>query len=142
MIIKQIKAEETYPLRLSVLKTCEAYIYQYQDDFNQTTQHFGAFISDELVGIVSLMQSDNPLFKEKQMQLRGMAVATNQHGKAIGAKLVLHVKKICEQQEFDVLWCNAREKVIKFYQKQDFKTIGRSFYIKHVGVHYIMSANL
>ena len=142
MIIKQIKAKETYPLRLSVLKTCEAYIYQYQGDFNQTTQHFGAFINDKLIGIVSLMQSDNPLFKGNQMQLRGMAVAINQQGKAIGAKLVLHVKEICKQQNVDILWCNAREKAVDFYQKQAFEIIGQSFDIEHVGMHYTMYCGL
>lgn len=142
MIIKQIKAEETYPLRLSVLKTCEEYIYHYQGDFDQTTQHFGAFIADELVGIVSLMQNDCPLFKGKQMQLRGMAVANNLHGKSIGAQLVNKVKLVCKQLKTDVLWCNAREKVIKFYTKQGFKIIGQSFNIEYVGMHYTMFVDL
>ena len=138
MIIKQIKANETYPLRLSVLKTCDEYIYQYQGDFDKETMHFGAFIDDELVGIVSLMQNNNPFFNGKQIQLRGMAVATNQHGKNIGTKLVAHIITICKQQNIAVLWCNAREKAIDFYKKQGFTLEGKPFTIKHVGMHYTM----
>ena len=123
MIIKQIKANETYPLRLSVLKTCDDYIYQYQGDFDKETMHFGAFIDDKLVGIASLMQNNNPLFNEKQFQLRGMAVATTHHSKNIGSKLVAHIITICEQQNTTILWCNAREKAIDFYKKQGFNRV-------------------
>ena len=136
MIIKQIKANETYPLRLSVLKTCDEYIYQYQGDFDKETMHFGAFIDNVLVGIVSLMQNNNPFFNGKHFQLRGMAVATNHHGKSIGTKLVAHIITICEQQNTAILWCNAREKAIDFYKKQGFNTEGKPFNIKHVGMHY------
>jgi GNAT superfamily N-acetyltransferase len=142
MIIKQIKAEDTYPLRLSVLKIGEEYIYQYQGDFDKTTLHFGTFIDSKLVGIVSLMQHKSPLFKGKQLQLRGMAVATNEHGKSIGTKLVAHSKMICKQQKTAILWCNAREKVVGFYKKQGLDIIGEPFNIKHVGMHFTMFSNL
>ena len=142
MIIKSITAKETYPLRLSVLKTCDAYIYKYQGDLDKDTLHFGAFKKEVLIGVVSLMKTANNSFKGKQIQLRGMAVATDYQGKSIGKALVSYVKETCKQQELDILWCNAREKAVSFYKKQGFKTIGKLFYIKNVGMHYIMSTEI
>ena len=48
MIVEKIATTATYALRLSVLKTCEAYNYKYKGDFDKTTTHYGAFLSDKL----------------------------------------------------------------------------------------------
>ena len=138
MIIKQIQATDTYPLRLSVLKTCEEYIYQYKGDFDRDTLHFGVFISNEIVGIVSLMKATNPQLKGTQMQLRGMAVSSLFQDKGIGAKLVAHCISTVKENGLDILWCNAREKARNFYKKQGFKILGNPFFIEHVGIHYLM----
>jgi len=138
LFIKQILAKETYPLRLSVLKTCDEYVYQYQGDFDKRTVHFGVFSQDILVGIVTVMEKIHHSLKGKQFQLRGMAVHKSFQKKGIGAKLVEKVKAYCIEQKTSFLWCNAREKAVSFYKKQGFKAQSDVFYIEHVGNHFMM----
>jgi predicted GNAT family N-acyltransferase len=40
------------------------------------------------------------------------------------------------------LWCNAREKAVKFYQNNGFEIIGEPFEIEKVGTHYVMFKKL
>jgi predicted GNAT family N-acyltransferase len=142
MIIKKIQPTDTYKLRLKVLKTCDDYIYKYQGDFDDDTSHFGAFENDINIGIVSLMTQKNPLFKGKQMQLRGMAVLDNLQSRGVGKRLVDEVIVESKKYQTDIIWCNAREHVVDFYKKQGFKISGERFYIEHVCYHYIMYLNL
>jgi len=139
MIIKQISAKETYPLRLSVLKTCDEYIYQYQGDFDKKTVHFGCFSKNILIGIVTVMEKSNPLLNNKQFQLRGMAVSKEFQKNGVGALLVNKVKEFCIENNANVLWCNARENAVNFYRKQGFKIQGEVFHIEHVGNHFVMA---
>lgn len=139
IIIKQINAPETYELRLSVLKTCEKYIYKYQGDFDSKTVHFGAFEKNKLIGIVSLMEASNSSFKGKQMQLRGMAVDLGCQGENVGKVLVNQSLLYCKAKNKNILWCNARKQAVSFYVKQGFKVFSEPFNIEHVGVHYKMA---
>ncbi len=136
--IKAIKAEDTYNLRLKILKTCDEYQYKYQGDFNMNTVHFGAFKNVNLIGIVSLMKARNNSFIESQMQLRGMAIDIEYQEKNIGKFLIEQCNKHCKTNKIDLIWCNARELAIGFYKKQGFMIKGDSFHIKNVGRHFLM----
>ncbi len=138
MIIKIIKPEETYPLRLEVLKTSKDYIYKYRGDFNDTTIHFSLFEKDKCAGIVSLMEISNPLFKERQMQLRGMAVSVDFQSKGVGSRLIEKSVSYCQENNIGVVWCNARENAVDFYKNHGFNIIGDKFFIEHVCFHYLM----
>lgn len=138
IIIKKITPNNTYPLRLAVLKTCDEYEYKYQGDFDLDTIHFGAFLNTKLVGIVSVMKIADKLFKGNQFQLRGMAVDTNFQGHTIGKKLVINVLHYCKIKQGTLLWCNARKNAVNFYLKQGFKIKGDVFHIQNVGLHYKM----
>ncbi len=142
MVIKKIQAKETYKLRLEVLKTNKDYIYQYQGDFFEKTIHFTAFIKDSIVGIITLMENENPSFSGKQLQLRGMAVKENLQSSGVGSKLIEKVILECKARNADILWCNAREDVIPFYEKSGFTIFGNRFFIKNVGYHYVLFKKL
>lgn len=140
--LKKITPEETYKLRLKVLKTCEEYEYKYQNDFDDTTVHFGAFRNEENIGIVSVMENNHPYFKGKQMQLRGMAVLNSEQGNGVGNDLIKALIKESVVRKSDLIWCNARDYSVKFYEKQGFKTKGEKFFIKNVCDHYVMFLQL
>ena len=140
MEIKKISSVETYPIRHEVLRkekpieTCK-----FKGDDDENTIHFGLFLEDKLVGIISIFKEKNNLFSElKQFQIRGMAVLEEFQGKGLGAELVKEAKNHCVNLNADLIWFNAREKAVPFYKKLNYKIIGDSFLIPDVGIHFVM----
>lgn len=139
--IKQIHYKETYPIRQIVLRpnrpleTCF-----FQGDEWKTTFHFGLFFEEKLVGIISLFKNDNPLFdeEENQYQIRGMAVLDYFRKYGLGKKLVEYSEDYLKQNNISIIWFNARESAVGFYQKSGYEIIGNAFDIPDVGVHYVM----
>lgn len=134
-----VKVEETYKLRLEVLKTCEEYVYKYQGDFDKNTYHLATFEQHKMVGIVSLfLHTSNTLFEKNQMQLRGMAVSNNTQKSGIGSFLLTKAQEFAKEKDINVIWCNARDYSVGFYQKLGYQTIGEKFFIENVCDHYVM----
>jgi GNAT superfamily N-acetyltransferase len=140
MEIKKINAIDTYPVRQEVLRkgkpieTC-----QFKGDDDENTVHFGLYQKEQLIGIISIFKEKNNLFQEKnQFQIRGMAVLEDFQGKGFGAELVKVAENYCINQNVDLIWFNAREKAIPFYKKLGYTSIGDSFLIPDVGIHFAM----
>lgn len=143
--IRQISAEETYPIRLPVLRPgrpVEECIFQGDDD--PTTIHLGAFVNAELVAVASYMRQKNPLFEDQlQYQLRGMAVLEEHQRSGLGKQLLLEGEAILKQRFQEVLlWFNAREIAIDFYKKFGYETRGDLFIIPNVCLHIVMFKQL
>jgi GNAT superfamily N-acetyltransferase len=97
------------------------------------------FLEDKLVGIISIFKENNNLFSESnQFQIRGMAVLEEAQGKGFGAELVKETENHCINLKADLIWFNAREKAVPFYEKLNYKIIGDSFLIPDVGIHFVM----
>jgi len=140
MEIKKISSIETYPVRHEVLRkgkpieTC-----QFKGDDDDNTTHFGLFLENKLVGIISIFKENNNLFPESnQFQIRGMAVLEEFQGKGLGAELVKKAENYCINLNTDLIWFNARENAVPFYKKLDYKIMGNSFLIPDVGIHFVM----
>lgn len=91
-IIKKITASETHLVRHPVLrkgKPKESYFFE--EDNLETTNHFGLFLEQEIVAIISLYKKTNTQLVEKlQYQIRGMAVLENQRKKGFGKALIVY----------------------------------------------------
>jgi GNAT superfamily N-acetyltransferase len=138
--IKQIPSSATFAVRLPVLrpgKPVESCIFD-GDDL-PTTVHFGIYDAENLVGIVSVFESGCPLLpQEKQFQLRGMAVLDSYQKKGLGEKLVKAAEEYIVSQGSEVIWFNAREIAVGFYNKMGYEIIGEPFSIGDIGTHYVM----
>jgi GNAT superfamily N-acetyltransferase len=138
--IKQIAALETFPVRHPVLraeKTIES--CHFDGDNLETTTHFGLFDKNNLIGVISIFEAKNNLFvKEKQYQIRGMAVLEQYQKKGFGEMLILNSEKHCIGQNANLIWFNARKEAIGFYEKMRYKVKGLPFQIKGVGEHVVM----
>ena len=142
--LKEITASATFPVRHSVLRkgkpieTCS-----FDNDDNPTTKHFGLFDNDELKGIVSVFEKKNQLFnKVKQFQIRGMAVLENTQGYGFGKMLMLEAEKYCKAANGSIIWFNARENAVGFYENLGYRISGTSFDIAGIGMHYVMFKEL
>ncbi|MFN3753384.1 GNAT family N-acetyltransferase [Flavobacterium sp.] len=140
LTIRKISAQETITVRHPVLRKGKPIESCYFDGDNLTsTKHFGLYENGILQGVISLFDHKSHLFEDKnQSQIRGMAVLENNQGKGFGSLLVEHAEKILKAQNVSLIWFNARENAVGFYQKMEYEIIGNSFDIPDVGKHYIM----
>lgn len=142
--IKKITAKETFAVRHPVLrqgKPIESCMFD--GDNLETTFHLGIFHKDKLVGISSFLMSKHPLLSQEfQYQLRGMAVLNAYQNLGLGKLILNHGENLLKKQNIQIVWCNAREKAVNFYKKNDYKIIGLPFDIKDIGKHFVMYKTL
>jgi len=139
-IIKKISSTETFSVRHPVLRKGKPLESCHFDGDNlETTQHFGLYLDEELVGIISLFKKSNPDFKENnQYQIRGMAVLEDHRKKDFGKALIRYSEEQCKNQNVDLIWFNARIEASGFYEKMGYQKIGVPFEIPDVGEHIVM----
>ena len=143
-MIRKISADDTYPVRQEVLrpgrplKECF-----FEGDLEQDTIHLGNYDGEKLVAIATYVPRKNDLFETpSQYQLRGMAVLPSYRGKGLGKKLLLEGEKLLKNKDQEILlWFNARETAVGFYEKYGYKTIGSPFMIPNVCMHIVMYKN-
>ncbi len=138
--IKKINAKDTFPVRHLVLRkgkpieTCH-----FEGDEKATTTHFGLFVNQNLIGVISLFQENHPYFETKNaFQIRGMAVLENFQGKKYGAKLLAYAEAYCFSEHATLIWFNARASAVPFYKNSNYTTIGAGFEIPEIGIHFVM----
>ena len=140
ILVKKIPVEETYPIRLAVLrpnKTLKDCIFTHDED--KSTFHLGVFVDDQLACIGSFYFQKHPYFKEEdQCQLRGMATLHEYQGKGLGTMLLRKAFEIFLDNGIELFWCNARTSAMPFYQKLELVTIGGEFEVPEIGPHYVM----
>lgn len=138
--VEPISFEDTFDVRHPVLRAGKPIESCFFDgDDLPTTQHFGAFVDKKLTGVVSVYSSKSGNFSsENQFQLRGMAVLPEAQKKGLGERLLSEAEKYITSQNGKLIWFNARENAVAFYQKMGYEKQGGIFEIPGVGPHYIM----
>ncbi len=127
--IKQIKAEQTWQLRHTVMWPHKEinYIKLPQDE---TGTHFGLFKTNALLAVVSL-------FEEKDtIQFRKLATKVSEQGKGYGSMLLAHSIAYAKEKGTSRLWCNARTDKLGFYQK--FNLHPTSYKFTKDGITYVV----
>lgn len=119
--IEQITPHLTWQLRRDVL-----YPGQYKHDMEMEEDnhgyHFGAFMDNALVAVVSLFQNGS------NWQFRKFAVSETVQHRGIGRQLLNYITGFVEQENGTHLWCNARLSATGFYEKFGFKPSGEVFH--------------
>jgi len=138
--IKKITALETYSVRHPVLRNGKPLTScQFDGDDLETTHHFGYFLKNELIGVISLFQQNNETFTaNNQYQIRGMAVLKQHQKKGFGEALVLFCESYCKTLNTSLIWFNARIVAVGFYEKTGYQKTGPPFEITGVGEHLVM----
>lgn len=141
--IQNITSTETYPVRHVVLRAGKPIeSCQFQGDELETTNHFGYYINNQIIGVISIFEINNKQFLvQKSFQIRGMAVLPSFQKQGIGEALVNEAEKFCTTQKADLIWFNARTTAVGFYQKMRYEIVGAEFEINEVGPHFLMFKN-
>ncbi len=141
--IKQITAEETWPVRHPVLRKGRPLKDVYMEaDEKESTFHVGIFHKEAIIGVASFMDDSKPIFKGIQYRLRGMAVLPEYRRRGIAELLLKKGEKILKERNCTLLWFNARIIAVSFYKNMGYETIGPEFDIPLIGPHYLMKKEL
>ena len=120
--IQPIEAAQTYALRHAVLWPDKPLAYvQLPDD--AAGQHFGAFVDGALVAVISLFVEADGVAR-----FRKFATAPAWQGRGVGTALLLHLIGAAQAQGASVLWCDARQNTLPFYQRFGLAPEGEVFY--------------
>lgn len=136
--IDLIPTTTTLPLRQEMLRPGRPVAScHFEKDNDPHTQHWGAFIDEKLVGILSAMPNSCEEFPTDQaFQFRGMAVHPNYQRKGIATRLLLTAEKHLSQQFTpNLFWLNARVHAKALYSSMAYQIIGDEFNIPTVGPH-------
>ncbi len=138
--IKDIPVEETYPLRHSILRPHQnIHDCQYPGDTDTLTKHFGAYLEDKLIGIVSIYKSSIAHIDDEHCwQIRAMAIVKDIRKKGYATQLLQKAEAYAIKNKAHYIWCNARIEAIGFYEKLAYKVYGDQFDVKDIGAHFIM----
>ncbi|MDT0293223.1 GNAT family N-acetyltransferase [Mesonia ostreae] len=142
--MKEVDAAVVLPIRQKVLREGKPIeMCKMPGDELSSSIHLGLFYENKLAGIATLMVDAHPDFPDlSQLRLRGMAVLPEFQKKQLGKLLIEEAINISQKKHADILWFNARETAIGFYEKFDFSVKGNGFLIEDVGNHFLMYKEL
>jgi ribosomal protein S18 acetylase RimI-like enzyme len=138
--IKPIAPQETYPVRRDVLRPHQALEEQaHPGDDTPQALHVGAFENGALVGVASVSREGYGEWNGADVwKLRGMATRPEVRGKGYGGQILRRCIAHVAAHGGRVLWCNAREDAIGFYQHLGFALTGEVKRIAGRGGRYVM----
>ena len=138
--IRPIAPRDTLVLRHTLLRphmTPETCVYPGDDA--PTTTHLGAFLDDDLCGIVTLYREPLPGSTGAGFRFRALAIVENLRGQGHGNALLTAVEALAQEQGADYLWANARDTALDFYRKAGYDIGEEEFIVAGVGPHRIVS---
>lgn len=133
---RQIRAEDCIPLRSEVLRPLHP-LEDCRFPLDGESKHFGAFQRSELVSIVSV-HPEARFGESKAWRVRGMATSPRVQSKGAGGAVLKALVEWARAEKVPLLWCNAREKAIPFYERNGFTVESELFDLPGVGPHKVM----
>jgi GNAT superfamily N-acetyltransferase len=123
--VVELSAEETYPLRLAVLRDdTPSKVVTWAEDDLPGTVHLGVRVGERIVAVstwVPRRYDDDPA-----VQVRGMATAAQLQGQGVGGLLI---EDGCERAATvaPLVWARARDAALPFYLRHGFGVVGDGF---------------
>lgn len=110
MEIKRINASDTWLIRQAVMWADKPLDYVKLAN-DEKGMHFGLFIKDKLISIVSLF------IDSQEAQFRKFATLEEEQGKGYGSKLLSYLFDQLIELNVKKVWCNARVEKTAFYKR-------------------------
>jgi GNAT superfamily N-acetyltransferase len=138
MHIAPAEVETILPLRHAVLRAgMPVDAARFQGDHDPSTLHLAGWLDGEVTACLTVHRQ--PYHERPAWRLRGMAVAGAQQGRGLGSALLrdLHAR-LDSGDGPHLIWCNAREIAVRFYQRHGYAIASARFDIPTAGPHYVM----
>lgn len=102
---------------------------QYAADLSDETLHLAIFDeNDQIIACGTMLMEDESERPSTSIgRIRGMAVNEAFQGKGLGAIILDGLIDVAIDRKVQIIWCNARTKILNFYFKRDFKSEGDEF---------------
>ncbi|WP_456313180.1 GNAT family N-acetyltransferase [Pseudomonas shirazensis] len=120
MKISAIQPSQTWQIRHEVMWPDQPFEFVQlpEDDFGL---HFGVFVDEKLVSIVSCFITD------EEMQFRKLATLEQFQGQGIASELLVYIFELAKQKGLKKVWCNARTNKKDFYGKFGMTDTNKTF---------------
>jgi predicted GNAT family N-acyltransferase len=123
-------------LRENVLRRPLGLTFSHDELANEKDEILIACMDDgEMLGCCMLVKVDN-----ETVRLRQMAVASNLHGKGIGASIINFAENLARDKGFKTMTMHARDSAIGFYGKFGYAIKGKQFIEVNVPHHVMEKA--
>jgi len=126
-MIKTITYKDTYDIRHQVMWPDRPLEYIKLDN-DPIGKHYGYFIEDKLVSVISLF------IKGSSAQFRKFATLEAYQGQGYGSKLLSYVLE--SMTSLDYIWCNARLEKSMFYESFGMTKTDETF--EKGGISYVI----
>lgn len=138
--IKFVTPADGFRLRSDILRPSGMAPYKGIEGENlETSFHVGAYFDDNIISVVSFIKNSSDLFDElSQYNMRAMVTDPNYRGQHAGSQVIEFGINELIKRNVKLLWFNAREYAIEFYEKNGFTTIGEKFMIPDICMHKVM----
>lgn len=110
MKIKAIPAHLTWEIRHKAMWPNKPFSYIKLDN-DAVGQHFGLFVENKLVTVISIF------ITKKEAQFRKFATLPEYQGNGYGSWMLSHMFKEMFERGINRLWCNARADKTLYYKK-------------------------
>ena len=108
-----------------------------KDDLEDKAMHFMAVAGTRIAGTGRLQYNDSRL-----AQIRFMAVSPEFQGKGVGKKLMEAMEQRAISDQRSIIFLQARENAIPFYQSMGYRIIEKTFLLYDEIQHYSMEKQL
>ena len=140
MSVQQVAAQATFPLRQQVLRPHESDELGGLDSAGGDGVHFAVVDEDRVIGTGSV-RPEAPTWsgiEGPSWRLRGMATDPERRSQGVGGAILETVIEYVRTNGGGLLWCNARQPAIKFYERAGFVTCGEGWDEPIIGPHVAM----
>jgi GNAT superfamily N-acetyltransferase len=143
ILIQRVSVERLLDLRHRVLRAgLPPDTARFDGDLELTTVHLGAIdrTSGDLLGCCTLVRRAWADTDEPAWQLRGMAIEPPVQRTGVGSRLLEVADDVARwSTHAPLLWCNAREPAVPFYERHGWTRVGTRFDIPTAGPHFRMT---
>jgi len=127
--IKAISSAQTLPIRQEAMWPNKPLEFVRLNN-DEKGRHFGLFINDKLVTVISLF------VEHEEAQFRKFATLPEFQGKGYGSQLLAMVLDEVQQEDCIKVWCNARVNKVGYYNRFGLKETAKTF--EKEGVEYVV----
>ncbi len=147
MLVGEIEAADTHDLRRRVLRDGRSEHLVFPEDDRPGAFHLGtrAEPAGPLLAVASFSPEPTPHRPGRRAaRLRGMVTEPALQGRGLGRDLLAEAVTRLRAEAFDVLWANARDRALGFYERLGFEVVGDGFLAGPAGdmPHHIVVLDL